>query len=97
MSGFLTSSINSPLIYPYDFIWSSWAPVYTKNKSDTCPFTDTLPATFGLFDPLDQDNPDALGVYRVWWFTRRQDQRRDRTRFVHQCPNRRTPSSEYLH
>jgi hypothetical protein len=56
--------------YPYDFIWSSWALVYAKNKSDTCPFTDTLPATFGLFDPLDPDNPDALGAYRLWWFTR---------------------------
>lgn len=56
--------------FPNDYEWSVWVLVLAKNASDLCPFSDPLPGTYGLFDPLDPDDDTALGSYRLWWFTR---------------------------
>ena len=63
----LFSASNS---YPYDYSWSVWALVLSKNGTDLCPLSDPQPGTFGLFDPLDPDDAGGLGAYRLWWFTR---------------------------
>jgi hypothetical protein len=55
--------------YPNDFDWGIWALVFTQHSSDDCARDHTQPSTFGLFQPLDPNNSDALGSYRLWFFT----------------------------
>jgi hypothetical protein len=58
------------LDFPYDYSWSVWALVLGAHGSDVCPLSHAQPNTFGLFNPLDPDDPSTLGAYRLWWFTR---------------------------
>lgn len=59
--------------YPYEFQWSIWALVIARKSDAECPPVDNPPsfvAAQGLFSPLDPGNPQALGVYPLWFFTR---------------------------
>ncbi len=56
--------------YPHDYDWAMWALVFPQNLEHECPVYQTQPSTFGLFQPLDPNNQDALGAYRLWFFTR---------------------------
>jgi hypothetical protein len=56
--------------YPHDYDWAIWALVFTNNNGESCAVDSAQPSPFGLFDPLDLNNPDALGSYRLWFFTR---------------------------
>jgi hypothetical protein len=56
--------------YPHDSNWGIWALIFNGNSQDTCTVSDPQPSTFGLFQPLDPNNPSALGMYRLWFFTR---------------------------
>ncbi len=56
--------------YPHDYDWAMWALVFTQDLEHNCPVNQTQPSTFGLFEPLDPDNQDNLGAYRLWFFTR---------------------------
>ncbi len=66
-----TNNGNRCCAYPHDYDWAIWALVYSQNNSDDCPMSDTQPSTFGLFEPLDPNNPDTLGTYRLWFYTRK--------------------------
>ena len=59
--------------YPYDYAWATWGLVFNQHSSDRCPMYHTQPNTtqFGLFTPLDPNNPNSLGAYRLWFFTRK--------------------------
>ncbi len=59
--------------YPYDYAWGTWGLVFNEHSSDLCPMSHTQPDTtqFGLFTPLDPNNPNSLGAYRLWFFTRK--------------------------
>jgi hypothetical protein len=63
--------------YPWNYQWGIWALTLAKYQSDPCPGHDQnykttyhYPGTFGIFHPLDPSNPDALGAYRYWFYTR---------------------------
>ncbi|GJL57922.1 MAG: hypothetical protein NPIRA03_07790 [Nitrospirales bacterium] len=63
--------------YPKHFQWGIWALTLAKQQNEGCPGnkgnypnTYDYPDTFGLFQPLDPGNPDALGAYRFWFYTR---------------------------
>ena len=58
--------------YPRGYGWATWGLVFNPHSSDKCPMSHTQPDTtqFGLFTPLDPNNPNSLGAYRLWWFTR---------------------------
>lgn len=56
--------------YSNDFDWGIWALVFTANNTNDCAIDNPQPSTFGLFQPLDPNNSDALGAYRLWFFTR---------------------------
>ncbi len=56
--------------YPHGYDWAVWALVYSQNNGASCAIQTTQPSTFGLFKPLDPDDPNALGAYRLWFFTR---------------------------
>ncbi|GJL70436.1 MAG: hypothetical protein NPIRA06_30710 [Nitrospirales bacterium] len=64
-------------IYPWNYQWGIWALTLAKDQNGSCPGRDMhypnthdYPDTFGLFQPLDPGNPDALGAYRYWFYTR---------------------------
>ncbi|HET6673717.1 MAG TPA: hypothetical protein VFG71_00185 [Nitrospiraceae bacterium] len=63
--------------YPWEYQWGIWALTVAKYQNASCPgysqkYPNTYgyPDTFGLFQPLDPGNPDALGAYRFWFYTR---------------------------
>lgn len=58
--------------YPFDYQWGIWALTFNDFAGTSCPsnHTNPYPDTFGLFAPLDPGNPQALGVYRLWFYTR---------------------------
>ena len=59
--------------YPYDYAWATWGLVFNQHSSDRCPMSHAQPNTtqFGLFAPLDPNDPNSLGAYRLWFFTRK--------------------------
>ncbi len=59
--------------YPYDYAWGTWGLVFNEHSSDRCPMSHAQPNTtqFGLFAPLDPNDPNSLGAYRLWFFTRK--------------------------
>ncbi|MBV9305193.1 MAG: hypothetical protein JOZ45_03600, partial [Acidobacteriaceae bacterium] len=57
--------------FPYDYQWGMWTLIFAQHKSDECPGNNhPFPSTFGLFKPLDPGDPTALGMYRLWFYTR---------------------------
>ena len=57
--------------YPYDYQWGMWTLVFSTYLTDECPGNNhPFPATYGLFQPLDPGNPEQLGEYRLWFYTR---------------------------
>lgn len=58
--------------FPYDYQWAIWALTFSHLSGTSCPsnHVDPYPDTFGLFQPLDPGNPQALGAYRLWFYTR---------------------------
>jgi hypothetical protein len=57
--------------YPYDYQWGMWTLIFSMYQSDECPGNNhPFPATYGLFEPLDPGNPQQLGMYRLWFYTR---------------------------
>jgi hypothetical protein len=58
-------------LFPYDYQWGVYTAVDTSYQGEGCvgnkhDYTNT----FGLFSPLDPGNPDALGAYPYWVYTR---------------------------
>ncbi|MBV9679862.1 MAG: hypothetical protein JO185_26240, partial [Acidobacteriaceae bacterium] len=48
-----------------------WTLIFTAHQNDECPGAHhPFPSTFGLFKPLDPGDPTALGMYRLWFYTR---------------------------
>jgi hypothetical protein len=63
--------------YPWEYQWGIWALTVAQYQNASCPGhsqnypnTFSYPDTFGLFQPLDPGNPNALGAYRYWFYTR---------------------------
>jgi hypothetical protein len=64
--------------YPYDYQWGTWALLFNGSTSHSCPLSVDNPsgsqpntASFGLFAPLDPNNLNTLGAYRLWFFNRK--------------------------
>ena len=58
--------------FPYDYQWGYYSMVQNQYVNDGCPGNNhAFPSTFGLFQPISPSNPDALGAYRYWFYTRR--------------------------
>jgi hypothetical protein len=57
--------------FPTNYTWDLYQPVYKQYADGSCPpTTHPVPGTFGLFEPLDPVNSNALGAYRYWFYTR---------------------------
>ena len=56
--------------YPHEFQWGAWALQLNKDASNTCPTQALNTDQFGLFRPIDPDDPNTLGAFPLWWFTR---------------------------
>ena len=66
--------------YPFDLWWDIWTIQETQyGRGNACTITDSgqnpqpansLFLSTGMFQPLDPDNPNALGLYKVWLFQR---------------------------
>jgi hypothetical protein len=58
--------------FPYDYQWAIWALTFEHLHGTHCPSNhdNPYPNTFGLFEKLDPGNPQALGAYRLWFYTR---------------------------
>ncbi|MBV9036311.1 MAG: hypothetical protein JO182_17620 [Acidobacteriaceae bacterium] len=57
--------------FPYDYQWGMWTLIFAQHQGDECPGAHhPFPSTFGLFKPLDPGDPTALGMYRLWFYTR---------------------------
>jgi hypothetical protein len=72
-NGFVNNDDNDPngTDYPYDYQWGMWTLVFAQYQNESCPGNNhPFPSTFGLFEPLDPNNPEALGTYRLWFYTR---------------------------
>jgi hypothetical protein len=66
-----THATNGVNEYPYDYQWGMWTLIFAQYQNESCPGNKhPFPSTFGLFDPLDPNNPEALGTYRLWFYTR---------------------------
>ncbi|MGH8064793.1 MAG: hypothetical protein ACRERE_06040 [Candidatus Entotheonellia bacterium] len=49
--------------YPYDYQWGMWTLIFSQYQDESCPGNKhPFPSTFGLFEPLDPNNPEALGT-----------------------------------
>jgi hypothetical protein len=61
--------------------WDIWALGLSPDTNDNCPVTSSgqLPSTYGMFDPIDQNNPSGLGLWKPDFFTQWSG-----TTFVHQ-------------
>jgi hypothetical protein len=61
--------------------WDIWALGLSPDTNDNCPVSTSgqLPSTYGVFDPIDQNNPSALGLWKPDFFARWNG-----TTFVHQ-------------
>ncbi len=57
---------------PGAYWWNIWALGETPDTNDQCPLPSygMLPNTFGMFDPVDQNNPSALGLWKPYFFQR---------------------------
>ncbi len=62
--------------YPFDVWWDLWTIQESQvGANDPCADTNNMPMnglfiSTGMFQPLDPDNPNALGFYKVWLFQR---------------------------
>ena len=58
--------------FPYGYQWGIWALTFGDLAGASCPsnHSNPYPDPFGLFHPLDPGNPQALGAYRLWFYTR---------------------------
>jgi len=74
-------SSNGDGVNPGAYWWDIWALGITPATNDQCPLPSygMLPSTFGMFDPVDQNNPSALGLWKPYFF-----QRAGLTLFLHQ-------------
>lgn len=57
--------------YPHHYQWGIWALTLSKEKDHDCPgYNGAYPVNTGLFAPMDPGDPNTLGAYRYWFFTR---------------------------
>jgi hypothetical protein len=66
---------------PGAYWWDIWALGLSPNTNDHCPDPPygSLPSTFGMFDPIDQNSTTGLGLWKPYFFGNWQG-----TRFTHQ-------------
>jgi hypothetical protein len=57
----------NPGAYWWD-VWAFGSPAINAKCPDGQ--SGTLPGTFGMFDPIDQNNPSALGLWKPYFFQR---------------------------
>jgi hypothetical protein len=57
--------------FPNDYQWGYYSMVQSIYTGEGCPGNKhPFPSTFGLFQPVSPNNPDSLGAYRYWFYTR---------------------------
>jgi hypothetical protein len=56
------------------FWWDIWALSHSPGTNDNCPDpagnNGSLPSTFGMFDPIDQNSTTGLGLWKAFFFNR---------------------------